>query len=75
MTTARSMEQVRNDCGIASKASVYGTVLGRCDRIAGVSVHDAGVPPSDRRRQSEVLELIPKAIATRDTESSAPRAD
>jgi hypothetical protein len=56
------------DGGIASKASAYGTVLGRCDSIAGESVHQM---PEFRRLidgAKASLELIPKAIATRDAD-------
>jgi hypothetical protein len=54
------------DGDIASKASAYGTVLGRCDGIAGESVRQM---PEFRRLidgAKASLELIPKAIATRD---------
>lgn len=53
--------------GIANKASIYGYVLDRCDGIAGASVHNS---PDFRRLVDGAragLELIPKAIATRDT--------
>jgi hypothetical protein len=56
------------DGGIASKASAYGTVLGRCDSIAGESVRQM---PEFRRLidgTKASLELIPKAIATRDAD-------
>jgi hypothetical protein len=53
--------------GIANKASIYGYVLDRCDGIAGATVHDS---PEFRRLVDGAragLDLIPKAIATRDT--------
>lgn len=53
--------------GIANKASVYGYVLDRCDGIAGATVHNS---PEFRRLVDGAragLALIPKAIATRDT--------
>ena len=56
------------DGDIASKASAYGTVLDRCDSIAGESVRQM---PEFRRLidgAKASLELIPKAIATRDAD-------
>ncbi|HZL30220.1 MAG TPA: hypothetical protein VFC54_04050 [Pseudolabrys sp.] len=53
--------------GIANKASIYGYVLDRCDGIASATVHNS---PEFRRLVDGAragLELIPKAIATRDT--------
>lgn len=53
--------------GVASKASVYGHVLERCDGIAGATVANS---PEFRRLVDGAkagLALIPKAIATRDT--------
>jgi hypothetical protein len=54
--------------GIASKASIYGNVLDRCDAIAGEPVRKS---PEFRRLVDGAkagLALIPKAIATRDTD-------
>ena len=54
--------------GIANKASIYGYVLERCDGIAGATVHNS---PEFRRLVDGAkagLALIPKAIATRDTD-------
>jgi hypothetical protein len=54
--------------GIANKASIYGYVLDRCDRIAGVAVRKE---PEFRRLvdgSRAGLALIPKAIATRDSD-------
>ena len=53
--------------GIASKASVYGYVLNRCDGIASATVHNS---PEFRRLVDGAkagLDLIPTAINTRDT--------
>ena len=53
--------------GIANKASIYGYVLERCDGIAGANVHNS---PEFRRLVDGAkagLDLIPMAIATRDT--------
>lgn len=53
--------------GIANKASIYGYVLDRCDGIAGATVHNS---PEFRRLVDGAkagLDLIPAAIATRDT--------
>ncbi len=53
--------------GIANKASIYGYVLDRCDGIADATVHNS---PEFRRLVDGAragLDLIPKAIATRDT--------
>jgi hypothetical protein len=53
---------------IASKASVYGAVLSRCDGIAGESVRQT---PEFRRLidgAKASLELVPKAISTRDAD-------
>ena len=53
--------------GIANTASIYGYVLDRCDGIASATVHNS---PDFRRLVDGAragLELIPKAIATRDT--------
>lgn len=53
--------------GIANKASIYGYVLDRCDGMASATVHNS---PEFRRLVDGAragLELIPKAIATRDT--------
>jgi hypothetical protein len=54
--------------GIASKASIYGSVLERCDGMAGESVRAT----SEFRRLVDGakagLALIPKAIATRDSD-------
>ena len=52
--------------GIASKASIYGSVLERCDGMAGEAVRKA---PEFRRLgdgAKSSLALIPKAIAARD---------
>lgn len=60
-----SKPQVR--FGIANKASIYGYVLDRCDSIAGATVHNS---PEFRRLVDGAkagLDLIPGAIATRDT--------
>ena len=54
--------------GIANKASIYGYVLDRCDGMAGATIHDS---PEFRRLVDGAragLALIPKAIATRDTD-------
>ncbi len=54
--------------GIANKASIYGYVLGRCDGMAGDAV---GKSPEFRRLIDGAkagLALIPKAIATRDSD-------
>jgi len=54
--------------GVAAKASNYGAQLSRCDGIAGEDVHSA---PEFRRLVDGAkasLTLIPKAIATRDTD-------
>lgn len=54
--------------GIANKASIYGYVLDRCDGIASATVHNS---PEFRRLVDGAragLALIPKAIATRDTD-------
>ena len=56
------------DGDIASKASAYGTVLSRCDSIAGEPVRQM---PEFRRLidgAKASLEFIPKAIATRDAD-------
>jgi hypothetical protein len=53
--------------GIASKASIYGYVLDRCDTIASATVHNS---PEFRRLVDGAkagLDLIPMAITTRDT--------
>jgi hypothetical protein len=53
--------------GIANKASIYGYVLDRCDGIASATVHNS---PEFRRLVDGAragLALIPKAIATRDS--------
>jgi hypothetical protein len=53
--------------GIANKASIYGYVLDRCDGIASATVHNS---PEFRRLVDGAragLTLIPKAIASRDT--------
>jgi hypothetical protein len=60
-----SKPQVR--FGIASKASIYGYVLARCDGIASATVHNS---PEFRRLVDGAkagLDLIPTAINTRDT--------
>ena len=52
---------------IAGKASIYGYVLDRCDGIASSTVHNS---PEFRRLVDGAkagLDLIPKAVATRDT--------
>jgi len=52
---------------IANKASIYGYVLDRCDGIASATVHNS---PEFRRLVDGAkagLDLIPGAIATRDT--------
>jgi len=54
--------------GIASKASIYGDVIERCDGMAGKPVRTA---PEFRRLVDGAkagLALIPKAIATRDSD-------
>ena len=54
--------------GIASKASIYGYALDRCDGMAGDALHKA---PEFRRLVDGAkagLALIPKAIATRDSD-------
>jgi hypothetical protein len=54
--------------GIANKASIYGSVLERCDGMAGEPVRTA---PEFRRLVDGAkagLALIPKAIATRDSD-------
>jgi hypothetical protein len=54
--------------GIANKASIYGSVLERCDGMAGEAVRKA---PEFRRLVDGAkagLALIPKAIATRDSD-------
>ena len=56
------------DSDIANKALAYGTVLGRCDSIAGDSIRQK---PEFRRLidgAKASLELVPKAIATRDAD-------
>jgi hypothetical protein len=56
------------DRAIASKASAYGTVLDRCDGIAGDPIRQA---PEFRRLidgAKASLALVPKAIATRDAD-------
>jgi hypothetical protein len=53
--------------GIASKASIYGYVLDRCDGIASATIRNS---PEFRRLVDGAragLDLIPKSIATRDT--------
>lgn len=53
--------------GIANRASIYGYVLSRCDGIASATVHNS---PEFRRLVDGAragLDLIPTAIATRDT--------
>jgi hypothetical protein len=53
---------------VADKASAYGTVLDRCDGMAGEPIHGS---PEFRRLidgAKASLTLIPKAIATRDTD-------
>ncbi len=53
--------------GIANTASIYGYVLDRCDGIASATIHNS---PEFRRLVDGAkagLDLIPKAIATRDT--------
>jgi hypothetical protein len=53
--------------GIANKASIYGYVLDRCDGIASATIHNS---PDFRRLVDGAragLALIPKAIATRDS--------
>jgi hypothetical protein len=60
-----SKSQVR--FGIANKASIYGYVLDRCDSVASATVHNS---PEFRRLVDGAkagLDLIPGAIATRDT--------
>ena len=60
-----SKPQVR--FAIANKASIYGYVLDRCDSIASATVHNS---PEFRRLVDGAkagLDLIPGAIATRDT--------
>ena len=54
--------------GIASKAAIYGYVLDRCDGMADAAVHQ--VPEFNRiiNGSRAGLTLIPKAIATRDSE-------
>jgi hypothetical protein len=54
--------------GIASKSAIYGYVLDRCDRMANETVRKS---PEFRRLVDGAkagLALIPKAIATRDTD-------
>ena len=54
--------------GIANKASIYGYVLARCDGIASATIHNS---PEFRRLVDGAkagLDLIPTAIATRDTD-------
>ena len=54
--------------GIANKASIYGSVLDRCDGMAGDALRQA---PEFRRLVDGAkagLALIPKAIATRDSD-------
>ncbi len=65
---ALDWNRLGTDGDIAGKASAYGTVLGRCDSIAGESVRHM---PEFRRLMDGAkasLELIPKAIATRDAD-------
>lgn len=53
--------------GIANKASIYGYVLDRCDGIASATIRNS---PEFRRLVDGAkagLALVPKAIATRDT--------
>jgi hypothetical protein len=64
----RALDWTKSDTryGIASKASVYGYVLDRCDGMASEAVRKA---PEFRRLVDGAkagLALIPKAIATRD---------
>ncbi len=54
--------------GIAAKATIYGHELARCDRMASQQIHSA---PEFRRLidgANAGLVLIPKAIATRDSD-------
>jgi hypothetical protein len=64
----RALELTKSETrdGIASKASIYGSVLERCDCMASDTVRQA---PEFRRLvdgAKSSLALIPKAIATRD---------
>ena len=64
----RALELTKSEtrAGIASKASIYGSVLERCDCMASDTVRQA---PEFRRLvdgAKSSLALIPKAIATRD---------
>ncbi len=66
----RALDWSKNETrfGIASKASIYGYVLDRCDGIAGEPLRKA---PEFRRLIDGAkagLALIPKAIATRDAD-------
>ena len=66
----RTLDWSKNETrfGIANKASIYGYVLDRCDGIAGEPLRKA---PEFRRLLDGAkagLALIPKAIATRDSD-------
>ena len=66
----RALDWTKSDTrfGIASKASIYGSVLERCDGMAGDAVRKA---PEFRRLIDGAkagLALIPKAIASRDSD-------
>ncbi len=66
----RALDWTKSDTrfGIASKASIYGYALERCDDMAGDALHNA---PEFRRLVDGAkagLALIPKAIATRDND-------
>lgn len=54
--------------GIANKASIYGYVLDRCDGIAGEPIRTAAGYRRLIDGAKAGLALIPKAIATRDTD-------
>jgi hypothetical protein len=67
---ARALDWTKSDTrfDIASKASIYGYALDRCDRMADDAMHKS---PEFRRLIDGAkagLELIPKAIATRDSD-------
>jgi hypothetical protein len=69
ISTPRSrLEQIGNPFGIASKAAIYSYVLDRCNGMASETVRQS---PEFRRLIGGAkagLALIPKAIATRDSD-------
>ena len=60
---------------IAGKAAVYDYVLGRCDAMAGeFGTQGSGIPPADRRRQSQ-HEIYSSGNRQTRHRSSPPRPD